>query len=280
MYIPNLFDGKERCEITLRNDLNKYNNTHDETGILTIYLNTDLGEGNQQSGEWKIRLKNGLKKLKEYTESSGSKDEQKAYKKLADEANQRIYDLQTDMQKALIFIASADGELRAEYILQVPVETEFHWEKKPIVTQLQDMESKFPPAGIIMVQQRDVILMDTALGEINEEKRFSWEFESEDWKQYKGNASSDRTSSGTTQVDEVQQRFDENRLRWYKSLAPMLDKEIKKRGLQGAYLVGNKEAVRDLEKHLGTKILDVIPKNLISKPSHEILNHVYGESVR
>ncbi|MFZ4453371.1 VLRF1 family aeRF1-type release factor [Salibacterium aidingense] len=266
--------------MTLAEELQHFNHQQDETGILTIYLNTDFGEGSQHSGEWKIRLKNGLKKLKEYVETSGTKEEQKAYKKLADKANQHIYDQQMNLQKSFIFMASADGEFLVEKILQVPVQTEFHWETYPVLDQLEQMQKDYPAVGVLMVQKSDVVLIDAALGEIRDEKHFSWEVESEDWKQYKGNASADRISSGSTQVDEVQQRFEENRHRWYKNLAPVIDKEAKKRNLGGVYLVGNKESVKDVEEQLNTTILNIIPKNLISKPTHEVLNTVYGEEVR
>ncbi|MFB4165810.1 VLRF1 family aeRF1-type release factor [Alteribacillus sp. JSM 102045] len=264
----------------LLEELKNYKKQHDDTGILTIYLNTDFGEGSQHKGEWKIRLKNGLKKIKEYVETSGTQEEQKTFKKLADLADQHIYDQQMNLQKSYIFMASADGNFHVERILQVPVETEFHWEKKPVLNQLEEMQSSYPAAGIVMVQKSDVHFIDTALGEIREEKHFSWEVESEDWNQYEGNSATERISSGSTQVDEVQQRFEENRQRWYKNLAPVLDKEVKKRNQQGIYLVGNKESIRDLEKHLGAKVIDSIPKNLTSKSSHEVLNKVYGEKVR
>ncbi|RSL31643.1 hypothetical protein D7Z54_19565 [Salibacterium salarium] len=266
--------------MALIEDLNDLKHEHDETGILTIYLNTDFGDGSQHGGEWKIRLKNGLKKLKEYVDTSGTKEEQKAYKKLADLANQHIYDEQMNLQKSYVLMASADGELLVEKILQVPVDTEFYWETYPVLDQLEEMQAEFPAVGVLLVQKSDVTLIDAAMGEIRDEKHFNWEVESEDWKQYKGNASADRTASGSNQVDEVQQRFEENRHRWYKNLAPVIDKEIKNRDLLGLYLVGNKEYVRDVEQHLNTKIINTIPKNLISKPTHEVLNMVYDEAVR
>jgi hypothetical protein len=38
---------------------------HPSSKVLTIYLNTEPDRGKKP--EWQIRLKNGLKKLKEYT---------------------------------------------------------------------------------------------------------------------------------------------------------------------------------------------------------------------
>ncbi|SFM03661.1 VLRF1 family aeRF1-type release factor [Salibacterium qingdaonense] len=266
--------------MTLADELKTYKQQEDQTGILTIYLNTDFADGSQHGGEWKIRLKNGLKHLKEYIETSGTKEEEKAYKKLADQANKEIYDQQMNLQKGFVFMASADGEFHVEKIVQVPVETAFHWESYPVVDQLEELQTEFPAVGILLVQKSDVVLIDAALGEVRDEKHFSWEVESEDWKQYKGNASSDRTSSGSTQVDEVQQRFEENRHRWYKQLAPVLDKEIKNRNLRGVYLIGSKESIEEVEEHLNSTIINKVTKNLISKPAHEILNIVYDEEVR
>ena len=61
---------------------------HDETGVLTIHLNTDASSGNLSNGEWKIHLKNGLKELKEDVKDKPS--ELKALKKLQDKVETEI----------------------------------------------------------------------------------------------------------------------------------------------------------------------------------------------
>ncbi|MFC5713235.1 VLRF1 family aeRF1-type release factor [Thalassorhabdus alkalitolerans] len=266
--------------MALAEELLKYKEKKDDHGVLSVYLNTDFGEGTQHNGEWKIRLKNGMKRLQEYVEKSGSDEELKAFKNISKKVHEHILSQQTDMQKGIVVFASADGGFWEETKVQVSLESEFHWEKSPVVEPLEKLESTYPPAGLLLIQQRDVILIDSAMGEIRDEVKYSWEFETEDWREYKGNASSDRLASGSTQVDEFQHRFEENRLRWYKQLGPIIDKQVKNRNLKGVYLIGNKEYVKDLEQHLNKEILDVIPKNLYSKPAHEILNEVYGESVR
>jgi len=35
----------------------------DDTGVVTIYLNTDVGAATQSSDKWRIQLKNGLNDL-------------------------------------------------------------------------------------------------------------------------------------------------------------------------------------------------------------------------
>ncbi|GAK03851.1 hypothetical protein JCM19037_2207 [Geomicrobium sp. JCM 19037] len=84
--------------------------TNDE-GVLTIYLNTDFANQNQHRGEWKIRLKNGSKRLVEYAEKSEDKEQVKQLKRLLDEVETYIQDKQAEMQRSLVIIASADGSL-------------------------------------------------------------------------------------------------------------------------------------------------------------------------
>lgn len=66
--------------MALAEELRQLRKQRCEGGCLTIYLNTDQSIRNQKKGEWKIRLKNGLKKLEEYIAAS-NKEELAAYKK-------------------------------------------------------------------------------------------------------------------------------------------------------------------------------------------------------
>ena len=261
--------------MALAEELNEIKSKKDDLGILTIYLNTDLSE----QDEWKIRLKNGTKRLEEYAEKSGEKEGKKALKNLLREANAYIHDQQKNMQKSLVLIASADGDLWTAKTLQVPVESSFHWDTEADTTQLEELQEKYPATGIIVTQQRDVTLIDIALGEVRDEKKFSWDLEKEDWVDYDDQSSP--PSAADTSIDDFQRRFEENKHRWYKSLAPVLTKELKNRGLIGAYFVGSKESVSELTQHINdSHIKGKIAKNLGSKPAHEIVNIVYGEDIR
>ncbi|SDJ11540.1 VLRF1 family aeRF1-type release factor [Natribacillus halophilus] len=260
--------------MALTEQLNRINNKTDDLGVLTIYLNTE-----SEQGEWKIRLKNGTKRLEEYAEKSDDKESKKALKKLLGEANTHIHDQQMNMQKSFVLIASADGDIWIARTLQVPVETSFHWEKQADTGQLEDLQERYPATGVIVTQQRDVTLIDTALGEVRDEKKFSWDLEKEDWVDYEDQASP--PSAADTSVDDFQRRFEENKQRWYKKLAPVLTRELKKRNLTGSYFVGSKETVSELTQHISDSyIKGKIAKNLGSKPAHEIVNQVYGENVR
>src|SRR5699024_12292801 len=88
--------------------------------------------------EWKIHLKNGMKELKEQVKNKDNPEELKALQNLLDKAETEIYAKQKEMQRGLILIASADGELWRERILQVPVTTSIRWDHTADTEQVEE----------------------------------------------------------------------------------------------------------------------------------------------
>ena len=86
-----------------------------------------------------------MKKLEEYIEVS-EKENINVYKKLKKRVTSEIHDLQADMPKSVMVIASADGDWVLEK-LQIRVENEFYWEKHPVLEQLEKLQRKFPKSG-------------------------------------------------------------------------------------------------------------------------------------
>src|SRR5699024_7327760 len=144
---------------------------HDETGVLTIHLNTDASSGNLSNGEWKIHLKNGLKELKEEVKDKPS--ELKALKKLQDKVETEIAVHQREMRKGFILIASADGELWRARVLQVPVTTSFHWGKTAETQQIEALEQQFPETALVVVQRAKGTFIETSIRIIRDTKNKS-----------------------------------------------------------------------------------------------------------
>src|SRR5699024_12399427 len=93
-------------------NIKKIKAKNDDTGILSLYLNTDVTDLNQANGEWKIHLKNGRKELKERVKNKDNPEELKALQNLLDKAETEMYAEQKEMQRGLSRIASADGGAR------------------------------------------------------------------------------------------------------------------------------------------------------------------------
>ena len=260
--------------MSLAKTIEEIKEKRDNTGVLTIYLNTDASAGNLSNGEWKIHLKNGLKELKEELKEKDNQSELKALKKLQDKVEKEIAAYQREMRKGFILVASADGELWKARVLQVPVSTSFHWGETAETQQIEELEQRFPETALVVVQQADVTFIETSLGIIRDTRKYSWDVDSENWIDY-DEATQPLARGGGK--DEFQHRFEENQHRWYKSLAVQLEKEVKNRGLEGVYLVGAKESIAEIESNMSpNNVKGIITKNLGSKPDHEILNEVFG----
>ncbi|WP_100407090.1 VLRF1 family aeRF1-type release factor [Bacillus solitudinis] len=239
---------------------------------VTIYLNTDQSNMDQKKGEWKIRLKNGLKKLEEYIEASNS-DELQAFKKIKKFALKEITDMQTSLPKSILFIGTTDGEWYVKE-LQVKVENDFSWEIEPNLTQLHQLEELYPVSGVLLIQKLNMLSVETVLGEITNEVSFAWDLETEDWRKYEGVAATERHASGANHRDQFEQRFEANQQRWYKELASLVEKEAKLRGWTSIYLVGAPEILTEFSKHLTYKHVEKFKKNLTNFKSQEIVNEV------
>ncbi|MBM0064530.1 VLRF1 family aeRF1-type release factor [Alkalicoccobacillus gibsonii] len=244
-----------------------------ENGCLTIYLNTDQGQMDQKKGEWKIRLKNGLKKLEEYLESS-STDEVTAYQTIRKIAEEEILNNQTTLTKSLIFIGSSSGDWQLKK-LQIPLENDFRWEKQPVLDQLEQKLEAYPKTGILLIQKQDVVAVETFLGEVESEHVYTWDAESEDWKMYQGSSSSN-VAGAAIHKDQFDQRFDANQQRWFKQLAVKIQKKAKKNGWNGVYLVGSPDQTSDFEKQLTMNNVEVVKKNLTKLKSNQIINELFA----
>ncbi|MBM7634798.1 VLRF1 family aeRF1-type release factor [Geomicrobium sediminis] len=264
--------------MSLIEELDQLQQVQDKEGTLTVYLNTDFQDQNHHRGEWKIRLKNGRKRLIEYAEKSEDADSVKKLKKRLEEVESYINDQQANMQRGLVIVTTANGDVFSAHLLQVPVETSFHWEEEAELEQLHELLKSYPQTGIIVTQKTDVTFIDTALGEVRDSFTFSWDFENDDWVQHdEGHASS--PNGADTANDEFDRRFEENMQRWYKKLAPVIIQEMKKRELNGAFFVGSKPMIGELTQHFSSNhIQGRVEKNLGSKSVKDIVYTVFKEA--
>ncbi|ARK28481.1 VLRF1 family aeRF1-type release factor [Halalkalibacter krulwichiae] len=243
-----------------------------DKGVLTIYLNTDQTSNDQQKGEWKIRLKNGLKKLEQYIERMNANQIQ-TFKKLKKNALKEIENLQLQLPKSFVLVASEKGGLYLKE-LRIQVENEFQWDKEPKFLQLENLQKRYPQEGILLIQKENIYMIETSLGEVNEETLYSLELESADWKPYEGNAARDRMASSANHRDKYDQRFEANQIRWLKQLASDLEQQGVKRGWKHVYLLGEKELVTEFEKQVKLINKTKINKNYTNLTSMEILNQL------
>lgn len=237
--------------------------------VLTIYLNTDRSEC--QKSSWKIRLKNGLKKLNSYIQLSGTEEELKKFNKLKDKVEKTIFDSVTSLQKSVVIFASNDDKLYSVHFMQVPVENEFFWEDTPELTQLTQIQGKFPSSGVLLANDDEITLMHSSLGEIEVINHFSFEADTDDWREYDGLSATERISSSANHRDKFQERYYANQQRWIRSILPLIEKEAQTYDWKHIHIVGQAEYVQYIETELKVPIKNVVRKTLPSKDQNEII---------
>ncbi|RPF50306.1 VLRF1 family aeRF1-type release factor [Aquisalibacillus elongatus] len=264
----------------LKKWINKLENYYTEkpNRVFTMYLNTDPADPANQGGEWRLHLKNGLNNFETYMKEDGDSDEKRNFWAVKEKVQNFMEENVQNLKKSVIIFATADEDVWLAEILQMPVKTEFYWEDEPRLEQLKELHESFPKTGIILTQKNQVKFIDAELGSVKETGVYELDLDTEDWRQHQGPHKADANlgSGGakSSQKDELAERFSENRARWYKSIAPKLDKVAKNRDWDQIYLVGESDEVNDLESHMNKQIQDKINKNLLDQEETKVLNEV------
>ncbi|SER61629.1 hypothetical protein SAMN04487944_10731 [Gracilibacillus ureilyticus] len=245
--------------------------------IFTMYLNTDRADPEQQGGEWKIHLKNGLRNFESYLQEDGDSDEKRNFWAVKEKVEKYIKENEQSLAKSVVIFATGDGSIWFAEKFQLPVKTVFEWDDVAHTDQLKEMYDTFPKSGIILTQKEAVKVLDTELGSLKDSHVFEFDIETEDWREYAGpprGQASLGPGGRNSQPDQFKERFDANRYRWYKSLASTLDRFAKGLNWENIYLVGDKEEVNDLKENMNKKVTKVVGKNMLDHEEMKIINEV------
>ncbi|WP_064094259.1 VLRF1 family aeRF1-type release factor [Rossellomorea aquimaris] len=238
--------------------------------LLTLYLNTDRRDQDQQGGEWKIALKNGFNRLEEYLESAP--EELDRLKTLREKVENHVYSLERDLPRSFIIFASADSGIWETFELQVPVETNFYWEENPNLNQLKALHNQYPLTGLVLLQQNQIKILTSVFGQLETKEFMEFDLDTEDWRTYEGPHHADINGGGkANQQEEYENRLKANQQRWWKSLGSILDKKAADEAWEKIVLVGDKEEANVLEESMNKKVHETIQKNLLNENEHRVV---------
>src|SRR5690625_2629473 len=125
--------------------------------VLSLYLNT-----NPESEDWKILLKNGLKRTTEYIQATNP-EQVKEFQDICKKVDKTIKDHQTSFLNSLICFASSE-QLYMHH-LQIPVQNDFIWQDGPALHQLNKLIEQYSKNGVILLQRDKVTMISYSLGE-------------------------------------------------------------------------------------------------------------------
>ncbi|WP_117148925.1 MULTISPECIES: VLRF1 family aeRF1-type release factor [Paraliobacillus] len=241
-------------------------------GILTMYLNTDPSDPEQSGGEWKIQLKNSMNSFENYLKQSDDKEELDKFKKVRKQVENFMFENQKNLKKSVIIFASSDQLTWFAEILQLRVESTFYWQETPVLDQLKNLNQSYPKLGIVLAQQNQVKIIEAELGKIVNTELFELDLDTEDWRQFAGPRAS--TSGKNLQTDQFDKRFEANQKRWYKNLAPTLDKVAKNHNWKKIYLAGEKEEALDLASYMQKEVDSIFYQNILDHEESQVLEKV------
>src|SRR5690625_4986324 len=173
--------------------------------VLSVYLNT-----NPDSEDWKILLKNGLKRTTEYIQASNP-EQIKEFKGICKKVDQIIKDNQTSFLNSLVCFATSDQLFM--HHLQITVENDFTWQEGSEIHQLENLIEQYSKNGVILLQRDKVTMISSLLGEMLDEVHYTFDLETEDWKQYKGMGFGSIYASSANHRDKYNRRLKENQSR-------------------------------------------------------------------
>jgi hypothetical protein len=248
--------------------------------VFTMYLNTDPSDPDQQGGEWKIHLKNGLNNFEHYLEEDdNNKEELKNFQLVKQKVKKYVLGNEQNFRRGIVVFATADEAVWFACRVQVRVKTEFYWQESPELDQLKALGANYPKAGIILVQQDEVKVIESYLNEVENTMFYELNLETDDWRQKVGPRKGFHSSGlGATnaQKENFKDRFEANKHRWFKSIAPKLDKQAKDGKWEKVYVVGETDASHELEAEMNKPVDKVIHKNMLDHEESKVLDTVLG----
>ncbi|MFD1039680.1 VLRF1 family aeRF1-type release factor [Virgibacillus byunsanensis] len=184
-----------------------------------------------------------------------------------------------NFRRGIVLFATADEDVWFADRVQLRLKTEFYWQETPELEQLKELNEKYPKSGIILVQQNEIKVIDSYLNEIEETVSYELDINTDDWRQKLGpRKANTQMGPGATnlQVDNFQARYQANKQRWFKSIAPKLDKRAKDQKWDKIYVVGEVDSSYELEEQMNKPVDKVIHKNMLDHEESKVLDEVFG----
>ncbi len=249
----------------------------DERSVLSIYLNTNPADPEQQNGAWKIHLKNGFKRIEQYLAASEDTKELAAFKELKEKVEKEIENHQDDLHKGIVIFASQEPKLWSVHYVQVPVKTSFHWENHPVVEELSYMHKAYPEAGVVLPSFGEVRILDTAMGVVKDELTYTFDSGLEVWREQKGMNPYENRGTAGSHVDDLDHRLRENLHRFYKEMGSTVEQLKKKRDWEEIHIAGEADLANSFASILNVEPASCIHKNLNNSDPGQIIHQVFEQ---
>ena len=243
--------------------------------VLSVYLNTNPADPDNLKGAWKIHLKSGLKRIREYLEASEDENEIKNFDLLTKKVTEEIQENQHELRKSVVIFASADDELWSVHYVQVQVKTSFHFENHPVVEPFEYMYKAYPEAGIIMPSLGEVRILDTAMGAVKSDMTYKFDPVQEVWQEEKKKNKADQSVIGQSRISVLESTLKLNINSFFKGMSMNVDQLKKKRGWREFHVAGEAEMANAFAESIRDVPASCIHKNLNNSKPQDVVHQVF-----
>lgn len=218
----------------------------DPTGVVSLYVGATPDRQSHTEPEWAIALRNALKAMRAQVKEQGPRERSTALERRLETLDETIEWLSDPKQHGRGRAAFAPVEAEAVYRLdiQMPLPDEAVMQDTAYIRPLVAAFAKGRPSGVAVVDRSGVRLLEWAFGEAMELGRYDFTDRSDEWRELKGPAGANPALDQQTapQRQLFEERLDEHRVKFLKTVAQELEGRIKESGWDHLVVAGEKMA--------------------------------------
>jgi hypothetical protein len=248
----------------------------DRYGVLSAYVDADPREQASARPGWMVAAENALDDLRSRAKAEGDRDRwtaiQKALGRLEPEL-EALLDPRRPGRGRALFATIERGDVR-RLSLQVPLVDRVVLDDVADVTPLLVAYDRARPAGLVVVSQSAVRVLEAALGASEELAVLDLEPDTADWREITGpaGASPGLAQHATSPRDRFERRLDEHRERLLEGAARELERLRARQRWDRLVLAGDPRLTHSLreELNLGNADVTVVDRTLNGLTPDEI----------
>lgn len=255
----------------------------DRHGVLSVYVDADPREQAAARPAWVVAAENGLDEIKARVKAEGNRERWTAVFKALETLEPELAALLDPRQPGrgrALFATVEGGDVR-RVIVQVPLVDRVVLDEFADLTPLLVALDRGRPAGLVVVSQAAVRVLETALGAVEELTAIGIEPETSDWREMKGPAGANPALAqhSAPQRDRFERRLDEHRTRLLEVAADELERLRSRRGWDRLVLAGDPRLTQPLGDALaaGSADVSVVDRTLNGLSAAEIADALVPE---
>jgi Bacterial archaeo-eukaryotic release factor family 10 len=249
--------------------------------VISMYLQTDprVAANAAQTPAWMVTARNGLRDVSAELEARDDREAKLTWRERRGAIEGELEGLgHADRGRSLVWFLDLDGALDVRYVLQVPVrESGVTMADQPVLAPMIELLDHSRPVGIVLVSGERVRLVHWAHGRIDEAGEEVFELDGDGWRPYRGPSSSTPGRggrSGTTHVEQVEQRVEEHRDRFFHAAAAATAERLESLGWTRVVIAAERAIASRFRNALPAAVADRVvaelPMNAVDAHESEI----------